>query len=101
MNKYIIKTNGPILFGTISTTQGTCGKPACKCHTGPKYHHGPYYRWTGVLDGKPTTITLQKEVARECEKRIRNYKAFQKQLKRILNESIKAAPWKSKKSPHN
>lgn len=93
MKKIMIKTSGPILYGTISTARSTCGNPSCRCHKSIKYRHGPYYRWTGLINGKPTTKTLTKEVAKECQRRIKNYKAFQKQLKKILSAAIAKAPW--------
>src|SRR5262249_20286093 len=42
----------------------------CRCRLDRKYQHGPYYRWTGWINGKPTTKTITEEVARECQKRI-------------------------------
>ena len=93
MKKITIKTPGLILYGTISKARSTCGNPSCRCHKNIKYRHGPYYRWTGLIHGKPTTKTISKEVAKECQKRIKNYKTFQKQLKKILDASITNAPW--------
>ena len=80
--KVIITSPGPILPGTISTSHGKCGKPTCRCHQDPKYLHGPYYRWTGWINGKPTTKTISEEIARECQKRIENYKELQKKSTR-------------------
>jgi len=55
--------------------------------------HGPYYRWTGRIDGKITTKTLSKEVAEECERRISNYRKFQQQLESLLQVAMDSAPW--------
>ncbi len=88
----------PLLPGSISTASSTCGKPNCACkHTPPKLH-GLYYRWTGFLDGKRTTKTLSKEVAQECARRIKNYRRLQRQLGKILAQSLAEAPWN--KRPH-
>jgi hypothetical protein len=46
-----------------------CGKRTCRCRLDPNYLHGPYYRWTGWINGKPTTKTISEEIARECQKR--------------------------------
>ena len=29
-----------------------CGKPTGRCRQDPKYLHGPYYRWTGWINGR-------------------------------------------------
>jgi hypothetical protein len=54
---------------------------------------GTYYRWTGVIDGKRTTKTIAKEVAAECETRIKNYRSLQKKFEQILGEALAEAPW--------
>src|SRR6516165_9125903 len=56
--KITITSPGPILPGTISTAHAKCGKPTCRCRQDPRYMHGPYYRWTGWIDGKATTKTV-------------------------------------------
>jgi hypothetical protein len=83
----------PLLHGTISTATAKCGQKICACQHDPKAHHGPYYRWTGRLDGKLTTKTLSKDVAKECERRIRNYRKLQEQLQRLLKLAADSAPW--------
>jgi hypothetical protein len=88
-----IIATGPILPGTISMAYAKCGKPTCRCHKGPKFLHGPYYRWTGWINGKPTTKTISEEVARECQKRIENYKELQKKIDKIVVAAIDQAPW--------
>ena len=91
--KVAIVATGPILPGNISTAYAKCGKPTCRCHRGPEYLHGPYYRWIGSINGKPTTKTISEEVARECQKRIKNYKELQKKIDKIIAEAIDQAPW--------
>jgi hypothetical protein len=63
---FAITSQGPILPGTISTARAKCGKPTCRCRQDPKFLHGPYYRWTGWINDKPTTKTVSQEIAREC-----------------------------------
>ena len=82
--KVIIISPGPILPGTISTAHSKCGKPTCRCRQDPKYLHGPYYRWIGWINGKPTTKNISEETAQECQRRIENYKELQKKSRRPL-----------------
>jgi len=94
--KIILTGQKPLLPGSISAVQSTCGKPNCACKAQPPKPHGPYYRWTGIADGKRTTITLTKEEAQECERRIKNYRQIKKQVDKWLREGFKEAPWKNR-----
>jgi hypothetical protein len=82
--KVTITSPGPILPGTISTGRG---------RQDPQYLHGPYYRWTGWINGKATTETVSEEIARECQKRIENYKEPQKKIESVVAEALDQAPW--------
>ena len=62
----------------------------------PPKLHGPYYRWTGTIDGKFTTRIITKELAEECRKRINNYKKLKKEIKKLLDDGIANAPWNKK-----
>jgi hypothetical protein len=84
----------PLLPGSVSTASSTCGKPNCACKQQPPKLHGVYYRWTGTVDGKRTTKTISQEVARECERRIKNYRRLQREIERILTKALAEAPWK-------
>lgn len=84
---------GPILTGTVSAATAKCGRKNCRCKTDKSYLHGPYYRWTGILEGKRTTITLTEEEAKECERRIKNWKELQEKLAKVVKQSLDAAPW--------
>jgi len=88
-----IVAEGPILPGTISTAISKCGKPNCACKAIPPKLHGPYYRWTGFMNGKQTTKTISLEVAEECQRRINNYRALQKKLEQIVEDAFANAPW--------
>ena len=83
----------PLLPGSLSTARSTCGTPNCACKAKPPKLHGPYYRWTGFLEGKRTTKTLTLEQAHECRKRLVNYRALQKQIRQLLRQALQAAPW--------
>ena len=91
--KVIITSPGPILPGTISTARARCGKRTCRCRQDPKNLHGSYYRWTGWINGKPTTMTVSGEIARECQKRIENYKQLQKKIEETVADALDQAPW--------
>jgi len=94
--KIIIQAQGPILPGSVSTANSQCGKANCACKASPSKLHGTYHRWTGFIAGKRTTRTISKEVAEECERRIKNYRALQHKLDRILQDALANAPWKSR-----
>jgi len=89
-----IELDWPILPGSISTAMSQCGKDGCGCKKkrSPRLH-GTYYRWTGFINGKRTTKTISKEVAEECERRIKNFRKFQKEIDAMLTEALAQAPW--------
>ena len=89
----ILRIEKPLLPGSVSTATSTCGKPHCACKAHPPKLHGVYYRWTGFLQGKRTTKTLSKEIAQECQNRIKNYRKFQRQIEKILTQALAEAPW--------
>ena len=91
--KRTIRIDKPILPGCISTAFATCGTSGCACKSRVPKLHGPYYRWTGFIDGKRTTRTITKEQAKECERRIKNYRRLQAQLDRLVAAELKSAPW--------
>jgi hypothetical protein len=83
----------PLLPGSLSTARSTCGKANCACKAKPPKLHGPYYRWTGFLNGKRTTKTLTPEQARQCRQRIANFRALEKQIQHLVRQALQAAPW--------
>ncbi len=85
---------GPILPGSITTARSKCGKSNCACKSMPDKLHGTYYRWTGIIDEKRTTKTISKEIAAECQKRIRNYKKLQQKIRVVIENGLDNAPWK-------
>lgn len=84
---------GPILPGSVSTAMARCGKQTCKCWEDPSQRHGPYYRWTGIIDGKKTTVTLTQEEAQACQQRIKNFKKLQARLAKVITVALETAPW--------
>ena len=85
MGKDKIVFEVPLLSGTISKAMAKCGNKRCRCYAkqNPALH-GPYYRWTGIIEGKRTTITLTKTEAQQCERRIENYRRLQKKITLVL-----------------
>jgi hypothetical protein len=91
--KIQLEFDGPVMQGTISKTMLPCGKPNCACKAKRPKLHGPYYRWSGLINGKQTSRTISKEVAKECERRIANYRKMQKKLDQLLKKGLENAPW--------
>jgi hypothetical protein len=98
--KTALQVTLPLLPGSVSTAQSTCGKPNCACKEAPPKLHGIYYRWTGIIAGKRTTKTISQREASECQKRIRNYRALQKQVGQLVKQSLKKAPWNDRPLKH-
>ena len=91
--KIKIECDGPILAGSVSTAYARCGTPNCSCKSPEPKLHGPYYRWTGFINGKRTTKTITKDQAKECERRIKNYRRLQQKIDRLIEAAMKDAPW--------
>jgi hypothetical protein len=87
-----ITFSGPILPGSVSTAMARCAKKTCKCRDDPSQRHGPYYRWTGLIDGKKTTVTPAPEEAKECQRRIKNFKKPQAVPAKMVQAALEAAP---------
>lgn len=91
-----LRLDWPLLPGCISKAYSRCGKPGCACKAKPPQLHGPYYRWTGLVAGKPTTITLALAEARECDRRIKRFHRLQKRLRQRIAQGMRCAPWKQR-----
>lgn len=97
-NKIILlEITVPLLPGSITTARSTCGKPHCACKSKRPKLHGLYYRWTGFIQGKRTTKTISKQVAKECQRRIKNYRRLQQQIEKLLAQALAHAPWQGDK----
>jgi hypothetical protein len=88
-----LRLDWPLLPGCISIVRSRCGRPRCVCKRRPPKLHGPYYRWAGLVDGKPTTITLSAAEARECQRRISRFRRLQERLHRWMAQAMRRAPW--------
>lgn len=85
----------PVLHGSISTAMAKCGQRNCRCQKDAKALHGPYYRWTGVINGIRTTRTITKKNAQECQRWIKNYNKLQKQIEKLIAQTLDSAPWQT------
>lgn len=94
--KIKIEIKGEILYGRVEKSMLPCGKKNCACKSDPSKLHGPYYRWTGIINGKQTSRTLSKAEADECRKMIRNYAKLKGKIDSLLKKSLKRAPWERK-----
>jgi hypothetical protein len=88
-----LRLDWPLLPGCISVVRSRCGAARCVCKAKPPKLHGPYYRWTGLVEGKPTTITLSAAEARECKRRIGRFRRFQERLHALTERAMRRAPW--------
>ena len=93
IKKITISVDGPILPGSISSVRSRCNNHDCLCHSKTTAMHGPYYRWTGLIDGKRTTKNISESMAKECLRRIKNYRKLQQQIERKLKDAFRSAPW--------
>jgi len=91
-----LRLDWPLLPGCISKAYSRCGKSGCPCKAKPPKLHGPYYRWTGLVAGKPTTITLDVTEAGECRRRIKRFHRLQKRLRQWIAQGMRCAPWKQR-----
>ena len=96
--KMTLDLDWPAMPGSVSQTGGKCGKPNCRCKREADYIHGPYYRWTGKVNGRYTSVILTKEEAEECRRRIKRWRALEKKMALLAKRGISRAPWKVKKS---
>lgn len=95
MKKILLELEWPAMQGAVSQTSGKCGKKNCRCKREVNYLHGPYYRWTGKINGKQTSVTLTKEEAIECRKRIKRWRTFEKKIAAMAKKGLRMAPWES------
>lgn len=70
------------LFGTLSETYRTCGKPGCRCHEGEK--HGPHlYMSFRGKDGKTTGYYVPQVLAEEVRAGVAAWHDLQDVLKEL------------------
>src|SRR5205809_6883676 len=77
---------GDLRRGSITTTPGRCGKPACHCAEAGHPGHGPHWRLTYKVEGRTRTQSLPSAQERQkAEAEVAEFRRFQ-QLNRDLVE---------------
>ena len=72
--------------GSITTTQGKCGKPTCHCTEADHPGHGPHWRLTYKAEGRTRTQSLPSAKERQrAEAEVGEFRRFQ-QLSRDFVE---------------
>jgi hypothetical protein len=85
-----------VLFGTLSESYRTCGKPGCRCHDGEK--HGPHlYMSFRGKDGKTTGYYVPQVLAEDVRAGVAAWHDLQ-ELLRELAEANRERLWESRSS---
>ena len=80
---------GDFRQGSVTTTQGPCGKPTCRCRQRGHPGHGPHWRLTYKSRGKTVTQSLSDPAARrKTQREITAFRRFQ-QLSRNSSKSTR------------
>lgn len=70
---------GPLHPGSLSRQYNVCGKPGCRCKTGPKpRRHGPYYKVSYVFRGRFTSRFVPQQQVKAVRAELANYKRLRK-----------------------
>ena len=81
---------GDLRTGSISTIQGRCGKPACRCHQPGQPPHGPYFRLTRKVRGKTVSETFSSPAARrKTQREVDQFHHFQQLCAALIAVSEK------------
>ena len=76
--------------GSITATQGTCGKPTCRCHQPNQPGHGPNFRLTRKVKGKTVTETFATAVElHKAQREVATYHRFRELSQKLLEISEK------------
>lgn len=89
----IIKFQTPILSGSITQVFITCGKKSCLCRSDKSQRHGPYWQWTGFIEGTRTTRMIPEDKVKHVTNCMKNYAKLMKAIEVIKNRSLKNPPW--------
>jgi hypothetical protein len=81
---------GFILKGSVVRTRRRCSSPGCGCQRDPEKMHGPYWQWTGKIDGKMTTRALTEEQVSRYREWMENSRRFQEVIDELYALSSEA-----------
>ncbi len=74
-----------LLFGTVSSTYRTCGKPECVCHKGER--HGPYLHVSYRQDGRTKGYYVPAQLGEQVATGIRAWQRFQEIAQEVAEEN--------------
>ena len=85
-----IATLGDLRPGSLTTTQGKCGKAECCCKEPGHPGHGPHWRITYKAEGKTRSEGLYEQAAIEkAEREIDEFRRFQKLSREFVELSAR------------
>lgn len=82
---------GDFRSGSITATQGRCGKANCRCHRPGQPAHGPNFRLTRKIHGKTVTESFCSPAElRKAQREVETFHQFQRLCRQLLevNEKI-------------
>ena len=82
---------GDFRSGSITTIQGRCGKPGCRCHQPNQPGHGPNYRLTRKVKGKTVSESFSSAAElRKAQREVETFHHFRQLSQELLevNEKI-------------
>jgi hypothetical protein len=81
---------GDLRPGSLTTTQGKCGKAECCCRRPGHPGHGPHWRITYKVEGKTKSEGLYEEAAiRKTEREIDEFRRFQELSREFVDLSTR------------
>jgi len=92
-----LQAQGPMRPGSLSRQYNVCGKPGCRCKD-PKHprRHGPYYQLNYVYRGKKTSQFIRREILKQVQAELANYKKFRQLTERWIGLALQVAHAKDK-----
>lgn len=94
---------GDFRSGSITTIQGRCGKPNCRCHQPGQPGHGPNHRLTRKVNGKTVSESFSSAAQlRKAQREVEAFHRFRQLSQQLLevNEKIcRARPVEDTLSP--
>jgi len=73
--------------GTLHSRTRACGKPNCRCASGPEAWHGPYHDWSRRKGGRLVHRALSPEQAALIERGIANRREIERLLAKWEEET--------------
>lgn len=93
---------GFISSGSLIQRWMPCGRPGCRCQADPPQLHGPYWQWTGKVDGRTRTLRIDEHRAtlyrewiarrRRLDRTVAAMEALSRQAAEVLLSESEAGP---------